>query len=210
MHSFLDGTLRLRPPILDMNRTPGFDGWVQDGTLIKMYRVGANEGVSTSVASLSAPADAKKQYELGEAAAAKRKWPQAEEQFRAALSIYPQYAMASSELGEALREEGRLDDAVEAYQKALQADPQYLKPLVQLAQVSSMQRHWDNEKQFSERALKKHSVDFPAVLLPRGSYLPPGDARRSRAPDPRSHRIGPRRRMPGVDGASGIDIRKTR
>ena len=177
--SFLDGTLRLSvPPVFRAGERqmgcyvsvmlPGyrmFFGVVQDGTLITMRRLGPNEGSSISAVSFNAPASARRQYESGESASAKKKWPQAEERFRAALSIYPQYAMAWSELGQALQEEGRLNDAVEAYNKAREADPSYIKPVVQLAGAASLQQRWDDEMRLSEGALKMHPVEFPAAYF---------------------------------------------
>jgi tetratricopeptide (TPR) repeat protein len=177
--SFLDGTLRLSvPPVFRGGERqmgcylsvtlPGyrrFFGFVQDGTLISMRRLGPNEGSSVSMASLNAPAAARKQYESGENAAAKRKWSQAEEYFREAVSIYPQYAMAWSELGQALQEEGHLNDAEGAFNKAREADPLYSKPVVQLAAAASLEQRWNDEMRLSEEALRMRPVEFPAVYF---------------------------------------------
>ncbi len=175
--SFMDGTIRLRIPplIIRGERQVGchisvrlsgyreFTGYVQDGTFITLHRRGPNEGSSISAGSLNAPADAKKEYEAGEAAATKKKWSLAEEHFRAATVLYPPYAMAWSELGQALQEQKQWDGAVAAFNQARQIDPMYIKPVVQLAEVSSLQQHWQEERRFSEEALKLHPVEFPAA-----------------------------------------------
>jgi Flp pilus assembly protein TadD len=174
---FMDGTIRLLvPPVFIRGerqvgchitvRLSGyreFTGYVQDGTFITLHRIGPNEGSSISAGSLNAPPDAKKEYEAGEAAASKNKWPVAEEHFRAATALYPQYAMAWSELGQVLQEQKQWDAALEAFNKAHAIDPMYIKPIVQLAQVSSLQQHWQDERRFSDEALKLHPVEFPAA-----------------------------------------------
>lgn len=142
-----------------------FTGYVHDGTLITLRRIGPGEGSSVSIVSLNAPANAKREYESGESASAKEKWPQAEEHFRAPISLYPRYAIAWSKLGQALQNQGRIDEAKEAFDKARQADPGYLKPLVQLAAASSAQQRWDEEMKFSEEALERHPVEFPAACF---------------------------------------------
>ena len=176
---FQDGTLRLLVPavLIHGERQVGchisvalggyrkFTGYVQEGTLITLRRLGPNEGSSVSAASLNAPPEAKKQYEAGEAAAAKKKWAKAEEFLRAAVAGYPQYAMAWSELGQALQEQGRLPEAKEAFEKARAADPLYIKPIVQLAGASGAQQQWEDELRMSEEALKMHPVEFPAAYF---------------------------------------------
>ncbi len=174
---FMGGTLRLvvPPRMIQGERQVGchisitlggyhtFTGYVQDGTLIKLLRIGPHEGVSVTAARLNVPAGAKKEYETGEAAAAKRKWPKAEEHFKAAVALYPQYAMALSELGQSLLEQGRFDEAAEALNKAVLADPSYAKAKVQLAAVSGIQQRWDDEMRESEEALRLNSIEFPAA-----------------------------------------------
>jgi tetratricopeptide (TPR) repeat protein len=130
-------------------RTP-----IHDGTLIKLYRTGPNEDISVAAASLPVPSEAKKHYESGEAAAAKRKWSMAEAEFQAALGIYPRYALALSELGRALREQDRLGEAVEVLIRARDADPSYLKPVIQLAEVAGLQQRWGDEMRLCQESLR--------------------------------------------------------
>jgi len=181
--SFLDGTLRIRVPYLvtgqmvNGHTAPGcsisvrltgyqpFKGWVEDGALIKLYRIGPHEGASVSKNSLDAPSNAGKRYESGESAAAKGKWSQAEEQFRAALAIYPQYASAWSELGRALQRQNRLNEAVDALNKACETDPQYIKPVAQLAEIAGLQQRWQDEMRLSQQVLKMHPVGFTTAYF---------------------------------------------
>ena len=181
--SFLDGTLRIRVAYLVTGQSvnghtaPGcsisvrltgyqlFKGWVEDGALIKLYRIGPHEGASVSKNNLDAPPNARKRYESGESAAAKGKWPQAEEQFRAALGIYPQYASAWSELGRALQQQKRLNEAADALNKAREADPQYIKPVAQLAEIAGLQQRWEDEMRLSQQVLKMHPVGFTTAYF---------------------------------------------
>lgn len=174
--SFLDGTLRMRVPYLVTGgTTPScrlsvrltgyqpFSGLVEDGTLIKLNRLGPHEGATVSKSNVNAPVNARKRYEAGEADAAKKKWPQAEEQFRAALAIYPSYAAAWSELGRALQEQDRPTEAVEALNKAREADPQYIKPVGQLAEIAGAQQRWEDEMRLSQQVLRMHPAGFTSA-----------------------------------------------
>jgi tetratricopeptide (TPR) repeat protein len=170
---FKGGTLVLRVPrgnagcelSIMLTGYRKFTGYVHDGTLITLRRIGPGEGSSVSIASLNAPAKARKEYELGESAAAKEKWPKAEEHFKTSLFLDPQYAMAWSELGQALQKQGRFDEAKDAFQKARHEDPTYIKPVVQLAAASGVQQRWEEEMNFSEEALNMHPVEFPAAYF---------------------------------------------
>jgi tetratricopeptide (TPR) repeat protein len=66
-------------------------------------------------------------------------------------------------LGQALQNQGRIAEAEEAFRKAREADPGYIKPIVQLAAASRAQQRWDEERKFSEEALRMNPVEFPAV-----------------------------------------------
>ena len=147
---------------------PGYQsasGYVRDGTIVKMYRLGDHEGSSVSITTLHAPEKARKAYERGEALLNKRQWNQAERHFRAAIALYPAYAPAWSELGVALEQQGRLPEATEAFRKASEADPKYIKPLVQRARVAGAQNHWTEEREAAKQAIDLHAVDFPAAYF---------------------------------------------
>jgi len=140
-----------------------FQGWVQEGTTITLRRLGEHEGSEVSLTALSAPPNARKAYDRGEAAMAKKKWAEAEKHFEEAVAIYPTYAPAWSELGSSLREQNRLDDAMNALQKARSADPKYIKPIVQMAGVEGRQEHWEEELHTADEALAMHPVSFPGA-----------------------------------------------
>ncbi len=63
---------------------PGYEdvsGWVRNGSVIVMHRLGEHEGASVSVTTLKAPAEAQEAYGKGEALMAKQKWAKAQSYF---------------------------------------------------------------------------------------------------------------------------------
>jgi len=186
--SFLTGTVRMRPP--DRTRyvqkgpercfitkliVPGyrtFSGWVADGTVVKLYRLGEHEGSEVSFKSLNAPNGARKAYDKGEAAMGRKKWVEAEKRFEEAAGAYPEYAAAWSELGAALHQQGRLDEAAAALERARRADPRYIKPVVQLAGIADAQHRWEDERRVAGEAVAMHPVGFPRAFYyyARGCY----------------------------------------
>lgn len=176
---FLDGTLRLQVPhkFIHGERQIGcqisvqltgyapFTGPVADGSVIRLRRAGPQHesGASVSAVRLNIPDDARKEYELGEAALAKKKLPKAEEHFKAALSLYPRYALAWSELGQTFDEQQRLPEALDAFEKARAADPSYAKALVQLCLAYGAQNRWDEQRQTGQAAIKMNAIEFPSA-----------------------------------------------
>jgi len=53
------------------------------------------------------------------------KLPEAEQSYRRALQLDPEYALAHNNLGLALYDQGKLPEAVQSYRRALQLDPEY-------------------------------------------------------------------------------------
>ena len=178
---FLSGTVRIRlpeprPEYLDHPQAecyvtklivPGyrtFSGWVHEGSVVKLYRLGEHEGSEVSFKSLSAPKGARKAYDKGEAAMGRKKWAEAAGRFEEAVRGYPDYAAAWSELGSALERLGRLKEAVGALEKARAADPRYIKPVVQLAGIADAQHRWAEERRVAGEAVAMHPVGFPRAF----------------------------------------------
>lgn len=147
---------------------PGYEsasGYVHDGTIVKMHRLGDHEGSFVSITTLHAPEKARKEYGRGEALLTKRRWPQAEERFRIAVAVFPAYAPAWSELGVALEQQGRVSEAIAAYRKASEADPKYIKPIVQRARAAGAQNNWTEEQEAAKQAIDLHAIDFPLAYF---------------------------------------------
>ena len=180
-NTFLSGTVMMRLPqpltgYMEQKQTrcriaklivPGyrtFSGWVGEGTVVKLYRLGEHEGVEVSFKSLSAPPAARKEYDRGEAAMNKSKWADAQKRFERAVAVYPDYSTAWSELGTALERQGRLAEAEAALGKARAADPRYIKPVVQLAGLADEQQKWADELRIAGDAVTMHPVNFPRAF----------------------------------------------
>jgi len=82
---------------------------------------GEGEGYTVSVTTKLAPKDARKEYEKGLASAKAKKWPDAEQEFLKAVTVYPRYAIAWYELGRVYDQEKKIDDALHAQLQALRS-----------------------------------------------------------------------------------------
>lgn len=170
---FRGGTIQAEAPLREMGGPPScmvkvtlagyhpFSGAIHDGSVITLYRLREHEGSSVSITTLSAPAEAQKWYDKGEAAMTRGRWLQAQKNFEKAVLMYPKYALAWSELGAALDRQGGLEESSAALLKASEADPRYIKPIVQLAAVLEKQGRWSEELAASEAAMALHPVEFP-------------------------------------------------
>lgn len=129
---------------------------------VVLSRLGENEGSLVSVTTLQAPPEAQKLYAKGERLMTKRKWVEAEDQFRKAVALYAPYAPAWSELGTALQEQGQFDAARAALDRASTADPRYVKPLIQMAELDGRSERWDQEVSDAQRAIELTKAENPA------------------------------------------------
>jgi Flp pilus assembly protein TadD len=121
--------------------------------VVKRYDERA-EGPSISIATLQAPAEARKAWEKGVKALGNKKWPQAEKELRRAVTMHPEYASAWSALGEALLEMSRPAEARAAWNRAIQSDPNYVKPYVLLASLALREGRMEDAASITGRALE--------------------------------------------------------
>ncbi len=137
---------------------------LRDGAVVILKRVGENEGTGVSMTVLRAPPGARKEYQRGEQAIARKKWADAQARFEKALALYPDYATAWSQSADALQHLGKPAEAETALNRAIKADPKYIKPYVQLASLLLDQQRWQDALGISERALKLNPVEFPQAF----------------------------------------------
>ena len=91
---------------------------------------------------------------LGFAYLGSGRFPQAIEQFNAALRINPNYAFAHNSLGNALFMTGHADEAMAHYQEALRIDPKYPEAHNGIANILLQSGKLDEAKAECEAALK--------------------------------------------------------
>jgi len=120
---------------------------------------------SLSISSLLAPKSARKAMDKGLVLEEQRKWPQAEQSFRKAIEIYPEYAAAWSELGRMQYVQQNFPGAHESFQRAAEIDPGYVRPYLGLTQLAMDERNWPDVVRFSDKALALDSVSYPSVWL---------------------------------------------
>lgn len=127
---------------LRMFGAPGF-GVVEVGTVI-MHPLAKTDssGPSIDVASLAAPAKAKKDFERGQEQAKKGRWQAACEYFRKAVAAYPRYPLAWLELGRSQLRQNDFNGAQQSFQQATKKDPRLLDAYVEIARIAVEQRQW--------------------------------------------------------------------
>lgn len=117
-------------------------GVVEVGTIVLSPFAAETQGATVSVASLAAPANAKKNFAKGEDQAKKGKWAAACDYFRKAIQAYPRYAVAWLELGRAQLRQNNVNDAQQAFVSATTQDSKLLPAYVELANLQAAQRQW--------------------------------------------------------------------
>jgi tetratricopeptide (TPR) repeat protein len=123
------------------------------------------KGFSYSSTSLLAPAEARKLYEKGLAAAQRKRTQQAREAWEQAVKIHPKYAIAWMQLGVLHRAEGRSPQARQAFEQAMAADKQYLLPLLHLAALASGERNWKEAANLTDRLIDQNPLEFPEAYV---------------------------------------------
>jgi tetratricopeptide (TPR) repeat protein len=165
-----DGSFELRSP------TPGLHELrvtTSDGTVIYQEYVnitGANQylwvhvpgqprpsqsaGGVVSLQQLKIPAKAQKAFHKGQDAAKKGNHQEAEEYFRKAVAIDPEFADAYNELGVAHVSRGELPQAAEQFQKAIDVAPEHRLALSNLSIVLGKMKRYREAGEVARRALK--------------------------------------------------------
>jgi tetratricopeptide (TPR) repeat protein len=126
---------------------------------------GEGEGYTVSLTTKLAPKDARKEYEKGLASAKAKKWPDAEQEFFKAVTIYPKYALAWYELGRVYDQEKKADDALHAQQQAIEAEPKFVSPFAELTTLAYRQQKWADMVKYSSEFIKLSSFASPEIYL---------------------------------------------
>jgi tetratricopeptide (TPR) repeat protein len=113
-------------------------------------------GDSISIRQLNhkVPPAARKAFEKGEQAQARGNRQQAEEMFRQAVGIDPEFADAYNELGASVAEHGDLPQAIENFQKAIDVVPEHRQALANLSIALAKSRRFDEAATAARRALQ--------------------------------------------------------
>lgn len=121
-------------------------GMIRVGTLllhpIVQEQANADSRFTVSVASLAAPANAKKDFAKGQEKAKKGRWAEACEYFRRAVQVYPRFALAWLELGRAQVRQNNFIEAQQSFQQAADHDSTFIPAYVEMARVAARQQQW--------------------------------------------------------------------
>ena len=134
------------------------------GTIL-VHREAQGEGSAISVASLSAPKQARKAFERGREDEKNRRPEEAIREYRRAVELYPRYATAWFALGRLEESQGHAEPAGECLKSAIAADPKFVDPYVNLARLALLARHWETAVEISDTATKLNAFDYPQVFL---------------------------------------------
>jgi hypothetical protein len=126
---------------------------------------GEGEGYIISVTTKLAPKDARKEYEKGLASAKAKKWPEAEQEFLKAVTIYPKYAIAWYELGRAYDQEKKTDDALHAQLQAVEIEPKFVSPYAELTTLAFRQQEWEKVVKYTSEIIKLSAFGAPEVYF---------------------------------------------
>jgi Flp pilus assembly protein TadD len=141
-----------QPAVKSITNDANTDG-INVGTLT-LTRIAGMHGAAVSVTSLSAPRNARKEFEKGEKDAREKHLDSAAKHMEKAVAGYDDYAVAWDELGRIYAIGHRTEDARRAFTRAITADPQYIPPCVNLAQLELQSGQYESAIEAAEKALK--------------------------------------------------------
>ena len=137
-----------------------------DVGVILLHRFAPTEGAATvSAKALAVPKPADRAYNKGLDFVKKGKSEEGRASFQSAIDLYPRFSSAWFELGKLQAIDGQLDDARKSFLAANQADPQSVGPYLELALLSLHAKDWNELAEFTYRALKLNSFDYPQAYF---------------------------------------------
>ncbi len=134
------------------------------GTIV-LHRLANVEGSAISMTSLQAPNEARRAYQRGLLEVRKGKLAEAGKEFRKAVDIYPNYAVAWYELGRIQQQNGEIEPARESFTRAMAADAKFVSPYLQLAELQATAENWLALAETTGRLLKLDAVDYPMAYF---------------------------------------------
>lgn len=134
------------------------------GTIV-LHRLANVEGTTISATTLQAPKDARKAHEKGLEALRKGKVEDAQKNFDKAVNVYPQFAAAWSELGAIHEKNNELGEARKCYTQSIASDAKLLTPYLHLAQLSAMEKNWQEVADTTSKLIKLDPADLPEAYF---------------------------------------------
>ena len=114
----------------------------------------AGGGTTISLASLTVPRKAAKEFEKGRGLARKSKFDEALPRFQKAAELYPRYAEALNAVGAVRRAQNRPAEAREAFEQAIAADPNWIEAYLSLCSLLMDERKMQQLLEASNKVVK--------------------------------------------------------
>jgi tetratricopeptide (TPR) repeat protein len=130
-----------RSDFVSLVRFDTFSGAMDVGVIV-LQRMAKVEGTTLDAAPYKAPKDARKAYEKGLQAEKKDDMAGAQENFEAAVRIYPKFATAWFQLGLVLEKQNQKDAARKAFTEATAADATFMPAFLSLASMAMQDGNW--------------------------------------------------------------------
>jgi len=135
------------------------------GTII-LHPIAHVEGMTVSATTALAPKDARKAYEKGLEAAAKKNPDEAQKDFEKAVAVYPKYAAAWFALGQINEQRDHGEEARKAYDQSIAADSKFVPPYERLSYMALKESKWQELADTTDHMLQLNPYDYPS-----GYYL---------------------------------------
>jgi len=135
------------------------------GTII-LHPIAHVDGLTVSATTALAPKDARKAYEKGLEAAAKKNPDEAQKDFEKAVAVYPKYAAAWFALGQINEQRDHGEEARKAYDQSIAADSKFVPPYERLSFMALKESKWQELADTTDHMLQLNPYDYPS-----GYYL---------------------------------------
>lgn len=120
-------------------------------------------GISESATTAAAPKEAMKHFDKAHAEWLSRNANGAQRELEKAVKIDAQFAEAWYQLGKLQQMKNDNDKALASYQKAVAADPKFVSPYEGIAELSSLQKKWQDVANATDAALKLDPEGTPQL-----------------------------------------------
>lgn len=137
------------------------------GTLI-LHPIARVDGLTVSATTALASKDARKAYEKGLQAAAKKNPDEAQKNFETAVALYPKYAAAWFALGTLNEQRDHDEEARKAYEQSIAADSKFVPPYERLSFMALKESKWQDLADTTNRMLQLNPYDYPSAYYLSG------------------------------------------
>jgi tetratricopeptide (TPR) repeat protein len=137
------------------------------GTII-LHPIAHVDGLTVSATAALAPKDARKAYEKGLQAAAKKNPDEAQKNFETAVALYPKYAVAWFALGQINEQRDHDEEARKAYDQSITADSKFVPPYERLSFIALKESKWQDLADMTDRMLRLNPYDYPSAYYLNG------------------------------------------